>query len=96
LKERSKSKSGMTISILNKIAVVLVILSFVLYGLIAVVPFLRLTISQKALSVSALMISGEIAWWIGVAIVGKQVVMKYKKYLNPCSWCSFKRSNSEK
>lgn len=73
-------------SLLNKIAIILIILSFVLYGLIFIVPFLPFTIIQKALIVPGLVASGEITWWIGVAIVGKKVISKYKKYLNPCNW----------
>jgi len=73
---------------LSKIGIILVVLSFILYGLIAVVPFLPITTPQKAITVTTLIVSGEITWWIGVAIVGKQVVTKYKKYLNPCTWGS--------
>lgn len=83
-------------SLLNKIAVILVVLSFVLYGLIFVVPFLPLTIAQKAMIVPVLVAAGEATWWIGVAIVGKQVVTKYRKYLNPCNWFSCRKNNFQK
>lgn len=80
--EKQKSKLP------NTIALILVVLSFVLYGLIAVVPFLPISLSRKAIIVPLLVGSGEITWWIGIAIVGKQVVTKYRKYLNPCTWFS--------
>jgi short-subunit dehydrogenase len=73
--------------IMNKIALVLVILSFLLYGLAILVPFMSLSLAYKTTLVPAFIIVGEIVWWIGIAIVGKQVVTKYRKYLNPCSWC---------
>ena len=75
-------------SLLNKVAILLVVLSFILYGLIFVVPLLPLSIAQKASLVPILIVSGEATWWIGVAIVGKQAVTKYRKYLNPCNWFS--------
>ncbi|MGG0821420.1 SDR family NAD(P)-dependent oxidoreductase [Paenibacillus turicensis] len=79
--------------LMNKIALVLVILSFVLYGLAILVPFMSLSLAYKTTLVPAFIIVGEIVWWIGIAIVGKQVVTKYRKYLNPCNWCG---SNSNK
>ncbi|MBP1904524.1 short-subunit dehydrogenase [Paenibacillus turicensis] len=72
--------------VMNKIALVLVILSFLLYGLAILVPFTSLSLAYKTTLVPAFIIVGEIVWWIGIAIVGKQVVTKYRKYLNPCSW----------
>lgn len=80
--EKQKSKLP------NRIALILVVLSFVLYGLIAAVPFLPIPLSKKTLLVPLLVGSGEITWWVGVAIVGKQVVTKYRKYLNACTWFS--------
>lgn len=79
--------------LMNKIALVLVILSFLLYGLAILVPFMSLSLAYKTTLVPAFIIVGEIVWWIGIAIVGKQVVTKYRKYLNPCNWCG---SNSNK
>lgn len=83
-------------SLLNKVAAILVVLSFILYGLIFVVPFLPLTLSQKAVVIPVLVAIGEATWWVGVAIVGKQVVSKYRKYLNPCNWFSCKKSDVQK
>lgn len=73
-------------SLLNKVAIVLVILSFLLYGLIAVVPFVPLSLAQKAALIPVLVVGGEAVWWIGIAIVGKQAISKYRAYLNPCKW----------
>ncbi|REJ23207.1 MAG: oxidoreductase [Bacillaceae bacterium] len=76
---------------LRKIAVILIIASFILYGLAAVVPLLPLTLTQIAAAVPALIAIGEIVWWAGLAIAGREVAAKYKKYLNPCTWFSCKR-----
>ena len=73
------------------IAFILILLSGILFGLIFVVPFLPLSLSQKGIFVTALVIGMEITWWVGAAIIGKQVITKYKKYLNPCYWFSRKK-----
>lgn len=78
---------------MNIIALVLIILSFVLYGLAIIFPLMPLPLTKKATIIPILIIVGEIVWWIGVAIVGKQVVTKYRKCLNPCNWF---RCNSNK
>ena len=84
-------------SIISKVAIILMTISFVFYGIIPVIPFLALTTTEKAMAVPILMVGGELIWWIGVAMIGKQAVAKYKKYLNPCNWFFFskKLENSE-
>jgi short-subunit dehydrogenase len=79
--------------LINRIAIFLVVLSFVLYGLIFVVPFLPLSLTEKAVWAPILAAGGEVSWWVGVAIVGKQALEKYKEYLNPCSWASCIRNS---
>jgi len=74
------------------IAIILIILSCILFGLIFVVPFLPLTLAQKGIFVTSLIIGMEVTWWAGIAIVGKQVITKYKKYLNPRTWFSRRKS----
>jgi len=41
--------------------------------------------------ISVLFISGEITWWLGIVLLGKQVYEKYKKYFNPKTWFESKK-----
>jgi len=66
-----------------KIGVFLVVLSCVLYGGLLIVPFIPYAVGTKAIISSVLIISGEISFWIGGLILGKKLVTKYRKYLNP-------------
>ncbi|MGE5627339.1 MAG: SDR family NAD(P)-dependent oxidoreductase [Solirubrobacterales bacterium] len=84
-------KSRTSGNFLSKIAVVLLILSFVFYG--SAFLLIPLSLPYKAMIIPGLIILGEFVWWLGVAIVGKQAVTKYRKFLNPCNWC---RGNSSK
>jgi short-subunit dehydrogenase len=72
--------------LLNELAAVLIILSFLLYGLGFLIPFLPLSLSRKAVMIPVSIALGEAVWWIGMAILGKQVITKYRKCLNPCGW----------
>jgi hypothetical protein len=64
----------------------LVILSFVLYGLILFLPFFPLSTSQKIAVAPLLALLGELAFWPGGVLLGREVVARYKAYLNPCNW----------
>lgn len=83
--QQENEKEG---GILRKIAIGLVVLSFVLYGLLPVVPFLPVGISTKAVITGGMLVTSEIVFWVGGVILGKEIVSKFRKVLNPCNWFS--------
>ncbi len=56
----------------------LVALSFVLYGGLLLVPLTPFSAGNKIVISSLLVISGEASFWIGVIILGKEAVSKYR------------------
>jgi hypothetical protein len=84
------------LKLLSTLAIILILFSGILFGLIFVVPFLPLTLTQKGILVTILVAGMEIAWWVGVALVGKQVISKYSKQLNPMRWFKNNRGNPPK
>lgn len=76
--------------LLFKIGVVLLVLACLLWIGIAVVPFLPLPGATKAGVVGVLIVAGEIMFWLGVILTGKEFVARYKRYLNPKHWKSNK------
>ncbi|MGL4523319.1 MAG: transporter suffix domain-containing protein [Bacilli bacterium] len=89
INERSVSKKS------SKIAITLVIASFAFWGIAFLIPFLELSVASKATWTTTFIILAEIVWWIGVALVGKQALMKFRNYANPRKWFG-KRKNREK
>ncbi|NLW37047.1 MAG: transporter suffix domain-containing protein [Peptococcaceae bacterium] len=71
--------------------VILIILSFILYGGLFIVPFTPFTFGTKAAISSILIVSGEISFWVGGFILGKELVMKYRRYMNPLRWFKKKK-----
>ncbi|TAF07112.1 MAG: transporter suffix domain-containing protein [Nostocales cyanobacterium] len=68
---------------MQKLGLVLIIVSFSPWLAIAIIlPFLPISVAQKALLVPALLVSAEIIFWLGVLLVGKEVAQKYKRYLS--------------
>ena len=74
MKIKEKLRNG---KLLNTIAVALILLSGLFFGMIFIVPFFPVSLATKGVLVTACIISGEIAWWVGVAIAGKQVIARY-------------------
>jgi hypothetical protein len=68
---------------MQKLGLVLITFSFSPWLIVPfVVPFLPLSLSQKALLIPALLVIGEVMFWVGVLLVGKEVADKYRRYLN--------------
>lgn len=76
----------------KKIGILLVILSCVLYGGLLLVPLTPYTAGTKAVISTALVVSGEASFWLGALILGKELITKYRRYLNPVRWFN-KRDN---
>jgi hypothetical protein len=78
---------------MKRLGIGLIILSTVLYCGVFAAPFLPLTVKVKAVSIGVLAVSGEVTFWIGAALVGKELATKYRQYLNPRNW--FKKKEKE-
>ncbi|HBV97455.1 MAG TPA: hypothetical protein DEF36_10470 [Desulfotomaculum sp.] len=73
-------------TISKKLGIALVAASFFLYGGVLLVPFTPLSTGTKIAVSAALAVSGEISFWVGGIILGREVIKKYKRYLNPLNW----------
>ena len=69
---------------MQKLGWFLFILSFLPWlAILFVVPFLPLDITQKTKIDVVLAIVAEVCFWLSVLLLGKEVVTKYRRYLNP-------------
>ena len=71
----------------------LMVLASVLFLCIPVVPFLNIDSKTKITISTILFILGEVTFWGGGLLVGKELFTKYKSYLNPKNW--FKKKPDE-
>jgi len=55
------------------------------------VPFLNWSTGTKAGAVTALIVLGEVTFWVGGLLLGREVVKKYRQYLSPGYWLRAKR-----
>ncbi len=71
----------------------LFVLSCILYGVALVIPFTSLPTNTKVIMASLFAVLGEVAFWVSCIIVGKELIKRYRKYLNPVHW--FKKSRDK-
>lgn len=76
-----------------KLGLVLVILSTLTFALLLVMPLFDTTDKNKIIYSTVTVIIGEILFWSGGLLLGKQVIDKYKTYLNPKNWFDRSKKN---
>ena len=67
--------------------IVLMIVSVPLYLALPLIPFLHAEGKTKIAAGTLLLVLGEVSFWAGGFLVGKELFIKYKGYLNPRNWC---------
>jgi hypothetical protein len=63
-----------------RIGIGLILLSGVLWFSLFAIPFLPLTVGQKAALTGAVFIGVQIAWWSGAALAGPQTVSRLRSW----------------
>lgn len=66
----------------TRIGIILILLSGVFWFSLFAIPFLPLSVANKALVGGALFIGLQIAWWSGAALAGPRVVGKIKSVMH--------------
>lgn len=69
-----------------KAGIGLIIISTLLFLSLIGVPFLDVTGKTKITISTIAVILGEITFWVGGILLGKELFNKYKSYLNPLNW----------
>ncbi len=65
----------------SKLGIIFIIASFLPWITMALVlPLLPLAITQKALLVTVLLATGEVLFWLGALLAGKEVAQRFKQY----------------
>jgi hypothetical protein len=69
-----------------KTGIFLIILSTLLFTSLLAVPFLDVAAKTKITISTMVVILGEITFWVGGILLGKELFNKYKSYFNPVNW----------
>lgn len=69
-----------------KIGVGLLLTAGLLWLGVVGVPFLPVETAMKVGIVGVLLVAGEVAFWLGAILTGKEFVARYKQHLDPRNW----------
>ena len=75
------------------LGVSLIVFSWVLWGVILVLPFFKLTLTQYAVVYPVILVATNI-FWVGAALVGKELVRKFNVLTKINMW--FKKCRMKK
>jgi hypothetical protein len=65
------------------LGITLLALAFLMWALVPVVLLVPLSAGQKGWANAALLVVGEVAFWVSAVIFGREVVRRYRAYLDP-------------
>ena len=65
------------------LGIALLALVFLMWALVTVVLLLPLSGGQKGWATAALLVVGEVAFWVSAVLLGREVVRRYRAYLDP-------------
>jgi len=86
--EKSKKKWQL------KLGIILMVVCVPFFLAIPLVPFLDFDTKAKVTISTVLLIIGEVLFWGGGLLVGKELLTKYKAYFNPKNWFKKPTANS--
>jgi hypothetical protein len=69
-----------------KTGIALIIFSTLLFASLLAVPFLEADGKNKITITTIIIVLGEITFWVGGILLGKELFNKYKSYFNPMNW----------
>lgn len=79
-----------------RLGIILILACIPFFLAIPVIPFMDLNTTLKVSIPTGLLIVGEVLFWAGGLLVGKELFTKYKSYFNPKNWLKKKPETIEK
>jgi len=76
-----------------KLGIVLIIACIPFFGFLLVIPFLDIQSKTKVILTTISLVTGEVLFWSGGLLVGKELLQKYKSYFNPKNWFTKKKTH---
>lgn len=69
-----------------RLGIIILIISFSTFPFIILTPFLHIENKLKIIITTTLIIIGNVTFYTGGFLVGKELFTKYKYYINPKNW----------
>ncbi len=76
-----------------KLGVILIFGCIPFYLVLPFIPMLGISTGTKVVLTTSSIVVGEIMFWVGGFLVGKELFTRYKAYFNPRNW--FRKRDAE-
>lgn len=76
-----------------KTGIILLSVSVVIFLMLFALPFVALETKVKIVMSTVLMITGEVMFWVGTLLIGKDVYRKFMAKLKSGDWLEKKKEN---
>jgi hypothetical protein len=73
----------MRLSRIAKLGIILAIASVIPWLLLLVLPFIPLSLTERAIGAAGLLVLAEVMFWVGVLLAGHEMVQRFRQKLNP-------------
>lgn len=67
------------------LGVSLIVFTWIIWGVIVILPFFKLSLKQYAIAYPVLLVATNI-FWVGAALVGKELIQKYNLLSKVKTW----------
>jgi hypothetical protein len=75
--------SPIHLSWITKLGIILAIGSVIPWLLLLVLPFLPLSLTERANVAAGLVVIAEVMFWLGAILTGQEIVRRFRQKLNP-------------
>ena len=73
-----------------RIGIMIISISILVFFMLFAIPFLSLDIKTKLVLTPILLVTGEVMFWLGIVLIGKDVYLKFKAGLKSARWRNLK------
>lgn len=77
-----------------KLGIILISASVAIFLMLFALPFVSMDTKVKIALTTAFMIGGEVMFWVGTILIGKDVYLKFKAKLKSGEWLEKKKEDA--
>ena len=78
-----------------KFGIVIIVISIVIFLTLFAIPFLAINVKTKLALTPVLLVAGEVMFWLGIVLIGKDVYLSFKAKLKD-AWQTNKQHRLKK
>jgi len=79
-----------------RLGIVLISVSVAFFLIIFAMPFIPMNLKVKVALTTTLVVVGEVSFWVGTLLIGKEVYKKFMAYLKSGEWLEKKKEDVDK